>query len=239
MDVALSDLLTCPRCGPTYGLVLVPYDVSDRRVRSGVLGCANCRERYPVADGVADLRVGPDVDPGSREAGGTGSPSTVGATGPAGRSTGAGAAESEPTAGAGEAPEVRLAGLMGLAEARGTVLLAGPAVAHAAALGELVAGIEVVARVEGSGSVPRSSAGDAGVSRLRLGAVLPFRSGSLRGVALTGGSARLLDEGARVLGSEGRLVVDPAPDDARSRVEAVGLKVVAEEGRVMVAARRP
>ena len=77
-----------------------------------------------------------------------------------------------------------------------------------------------------------------GVSPLRLGAVLPFRSGSLRGVALTGGSAVLLDEGARVLGGEGRLVVDPAPEDTRSRLEAAGLEVVAEEGGVMVGARR-
>lgn len=230
MDVALSDLLTCPRCGPTHGLVLLPYDVSDRRVRSGVLGCANCRERYPVEDGVADLRVGSDVD--------TGSPSTVDAAGPEGSPAGTGGAD--PAAGGvGEAPEVRLAGLMGLAEARGTVLLAGPAVAHAAAVGALVEGVEVVARVEESGSVPRSPAEAPRVSRLRLGAVLPFRTGSLRGVALTGGSARLLDEGARVLGSEGRLVVDPAPEDARSRLEGAGLEVVAEDGRVMVGARRP
>ena len=236
MDVALSDLLTCPRCGPTYGLVLLPYDVSERRVRSGVLGCANCRERYPVEDGVADLRVGPDGDTAVGETGGTGSPSVV-STGPVGSSTAT--REAGVDAGAPEAPEVRLAGLMGLADARGTVLLAGPAAAHAAALGALVEGVEVAVRVEGPGSVPRSSAEGPGVSPLRLGAVLPFRSGSLRGVALTGGSAVLLDEGARVLGGEGRLVVDPAPEDTRSRLEAAGLEVVAEEGGVMVGARRP
>ena len=238
MDVALSDLLTCPRCGPMYGLVLLPYDVSDRRVRSGVLGCANCRERYPVEDGIADLRMGSDVDTGVQEAGEAGAPSTVDVAGPEGSPAATGA--TAPVAGGvGEAPEVRLAGLMGLAEARGTVLIAGPAVAHAAALDALVEGVEVVARVEESRPVSRSTAGGPGVSRLRLGAVLPFRSGSLRGVALTGRSAGLLDEGARVLGGEGRLVVDPAPEGARTRLEAAGLKVVAEEGRVMVGARRP
>lgn len=217
MDVELSDLLTCPRCGPTYGLVLVPYEVEDRRVASGVLGCANCRERYPIEGGVADLRVGAvGDDPAARAA----------------------TSETEGGAdGAGVEPHVRLAGLMGLGEARGVVLVAGPAVARGPALSELVEGIEVVAVAEASGW-SASSAGDP-ISRIRATTVLPFRSGSLRGVALTGRWAGLLEEGARVLGREGRLVVDPAPPDAPARLEAGGLSVVAEEGGVVVAARGP
>lgn len=269
MDVALSDLLTCPRCGPMYGLVLLPYEVSDRRVRSGVLGCANCRERYPVEGGVADLRVAVDevgahagsegggraVSSGARRSSGDRARSADSA-GPADGATESDAAgASTDAAGAGvEAPEVRLAGLMGLAEAHGTVLLAGAVVAHAAALSALVEGVEVVAEVSGSESgspesrSPESGRSEparsgppgpwAGVSRLRLGGVLPFRSGSLRGVALTGASAGLLEEGARVLGGAGRLVLDPAPEDAAARLESAGLAVVAEEGGVVVAARR-
>jgi len=40
--------------------VLLVRDVEARRVRSGWLGCPNCRRDYPVAEGIADLRVEPD-----------------------------------------------------------------------------------------------------------------------------------------------------------------------------------
>ncbi|MFW5952018.1 MAG: hypothetical protein ACOCVZ_07895, partial [Gemmatimonadota bacterium] len=123
--------------------------------------------------------------------------------------------------------------LMGIAEARGTVLLAGPAAAHAALLGELVPGVSVVA-VGGGGGGGEGG----GVSWVRLTTVLPFRDRSLRGVALTGGRAGLVEEGARVLGLAGQLVLEPAPADARTRVEAAGLTVLAEEGGTLVAGRR-
>jgi uncharacterized protein YbaR (Trm112 family) len=208
MNVELSDLLTCPRCGPTYGLVLLPHEMADRRVRAGVLGCANCRERWQIEGGVADLRVDVEFE-----------------------AEGEGAGEGE---GGGEGEGVvRLAGLMGLAEAQGTVLVAGPGSVHAAALSELVEGVEVVA----AGDRGRAVAAGPGVSPVRVTEVLPLRSGSLRGVALTGSRVSLLEEGARVLGSAGRLVVDPAPAGTRERLEAAGLEVVAEEGDVVVASR--
>jgi hypothetical protein len=47
----------------------------------------------------------------------------------------------------------------------------------------------------------------------------------------------LLDEAARVLSYQGRLMVDPAPAEAEARLERSGLKVVAREGKVLVAAR--
>jgi uncharacterized protein YbaR (Trm112 family) len=59
----LTDLLTCPRCGPNHGLVLLVKDVEDRRVMSGWLGCPNCRHDYPVEAGVADLRLGSQASP--------------------------------------------------------------------------------------------------------------------------------------------------------------------------------
>ena len=224
MDVSLSDLLVCPRCGPTYGLVLLPYDAEDRRVRSGVLGCANCRERFPIEGGVADLRAGRVSGVEAAEPG-------AAVSSPGGARAGS---ESEPE-------PVRLAGLMGLADAQGTVLLAGPAVAHAGDLSALVAGVEVVAVVdEPAPSGPATaSARPGGVSRMRIADVFPFRTGSLRGVALTGVRAAQLEEGARALGGEGRLVLDPAPPSARARLEKVGLRVAAEEGGVVVAARSP
>ncbi len=57
MFVELTELLTCPRCGPVFGLVLLAQHVEDRRVYGGWLGCPNCRTDYPITDGVADLRL--------------------------------------------------------------------------------------------------------------------------------------------------------------------------------------
>ncbi len=67
MFFELTDLLTCPRCGPAHGLVLLVHEVQDRRVRSGWLGCPNCRADYPVSEGVADLRIGEGADAANAE----------------------------------------------------------------------------------------------------------------------------------------------------------------------------
>ena len=233
MDVALSDLLICPRCGPTHGLVLLPRDVADRRVRAGVLGCPNCRERYPVEEGVADLRVGAETvaSYGSGRATGPSAPAATERPGAPAAGTD-GLFGLAPGAGA-DAPEVRLAGVMGLADAHGPVLLAGPAAGHGAALSALLQSVDVVVVMEGPLPAPAR-----GVTRLRANTMFPFRSGSLRGVALTGAWASRLSEGARVLGGAGRLVVEPASADAREQLEAEGLSVLAEESGAVVAARR-
>src|SRR5687768_18278693 len=57
MHITLTDRLTCPRCGPGAGLIVLMDVVADRRVVSGSLGCPVCRERYPIAGRVADLRA--------------------------------------------------------------------------------------------------------------------------------------------------------------------------------------
>lgn len=209
MDVRLSDLLTCPRCGPEHGLILLPHDVRDRRVAEGVLGCANCRGRYPIVGGVADLRAGR----GAARSGGPDAAADVG------RSGGVGGREAA----------IRLAALMGLAETSGVVLVAGPAAVHAAELAALVEGVEVVA-IDGVAGP--------GVTRVLVSSRIPFRTGTMRGVALTGGRAVLLEEGARVLGAGGRLVVEPLPEGGRERLAHADLEVVAEKEGVAVA-RRP
>ena len=55
MHILLTDILTCPQCGPEYGLILLPDAVRERRVQAGVLGCPNCRQQYPVRDGGCEL----------------------------------------------------------------------------------------------------------------------------------------------------------------------------------------
>lgn len=214
MHVSLSDLVTCPRCGPAWGLVLMPEEVRERRVVAGVLGCANCRERYRVEGGVADLRL--PGDPGRSDA----APPEAG--------EGEAAAAAEP----GEAV-IRLAALLDLAGAVGTVLLLGPASSLGGRLAALVEGVEVVEVVAGA----PAGVGSPSVSRLRVGEAIPLRSGSVRGVALTGGEAGRLEEAARVVSAGGRLVVEPALPSTRERLEAAGLRVVAEEGGTVVATR--
>lgn len=72
MHILLTDILTCPRCGPGFGLILLADRVEDRRVRTGLLGCSNCREKYPIRDGAVDFgatpeRVEPRVDSSAAE----------------------------------------------------------------------------------------------------------------------------------------------------------------------------
>lgn len=72
MHILLTDILTCPRCGPAFGLILLAEQAEERRVLEGVLGCSNCREKYPVRDGVVEFdvvpkSVAPAEDPAAAE----------------------------------------------------------------------------------------------------------------------------------------------------------------------------
>ncbi|HSH46210.1 MAG TPA: Trm112 family protein [Longimicrobiales bacterium] len=202
MHVALTDVLTCPHCGPGHGLILLPDEVRNRRVVAGVLGCADCRRQYPVRNGVVVFAEGDELVPGA------------------------------PDSGTREGAE-RLGGLLGLGAGSGLVFLAGPSAADAGALSELVEHVDVVA-ASGPGEGPSG----APVSRIQVAERLPFQSATLRGVALTGAAADpLLEEGARVLGPGGRLLLEPAPGDARGRLEAAGLRVLGEQDDAMLATR--
>ena len=46
MHILLTDVVTCPRCGPEFGLILLADRFEERRVMQGRLGCPNCREEY-------------------------------------------------------------------------------------------------------------------------------------------------------------------------------------------------
>ena len=63
MHLLLTDDLCCPRCGPAFGLILLADELEEKRLLGGDLGCANCRERYPVREGFADLRPPPADSP--------------------------------------------------------------------------------------------------------------------------------------------------------------------------------
>ena len=117
MYLLLTDHLTCPRCGPEFGLILLAERIVDRRVLGGTLGCPNCRDRYPVREGFGDLRAPPRGK----------------------LATGLRLVENDP-----EGPS-RLAALLGVARGPATVLLMGPVAAQAGALTDLVPELEVVA----------------------------------------------------------------------------------------------
>jgi uncharacterized protein YbaR (Trm112 family) len=205
MYILLTDILTCPRCGPEFGLVLLADRVEERRVLEGRLGCANCREGYRIHDGAADLRTSASYPASAGEAG---------------------------TVGDAQEGAVRIAALLGLAEAAGTVLVAGPGAVLAPEVSALVPGVEVVALSPAPLPGPEAP----GVSRVAAGPGLPFRGRALRGVAFTGGAdAELLAEGVRVLAPGSRVVVERAGADVAERLRRAGAAVLLEEDGVVVA----
>jgi uncharacterized protein YbaR (Trm112 family) len=199
MHIQLTDITSCPRCGPGFGLILLVDEMVERRVRRGALACANCRERYQVREGTVDFTLGANAD--------------------------FGAPIEQPAA-------LRLVALAGVTEPPARLLVAGPAAEHAAAIAAMLP-CEVVAAT-GDASAPAQS----GVSRIAITGRLPFFDARFAGVVLTGSAAdELLSEGARMVAAGGRLVLEPAPADARARVQAAGLETLAAEGATLVAAR--
>ena len=227
MYLLLTDILTCPRCGPEFGLVLLADRVEDRRVLEGRLGCPNCREQYPVAGGALDARL-PAERVASVSTDDAGSPTApIADAASAAGSTSA----SAPAADDAEAA-VRLAALLGLADARGTVLVAGLGAALAPQVSALVPEVEMVALT----ASPDASPERAGVSRIAAGAALPFRSRTLRGVALTGGADdAALGEALRLLQPGARLVVQDAATGTAERIAGLGAQVILDQEGTVVA----
>ena len=139
MHLLLTDRLTCPRCGPEFGLILRADSVEDRRVREGGLGCPNCREVYPILGGIGDLR-------------------------PPARSEAAPFHPPEPDP---DRAEVALA-LLGVAEGPGQLAAVGEAVRYAPFLAERIPGVEVVAAGPGRPEGARADGVSGLVVGLRL-----------------------------------------------------------------------
>lgn len=208
MHVLLTDRLTCPRCGPEFGLILLADRVEERRVLEGLLGCPNCREKYPVRGGFGDLRAPPRTPLEHEDA-----------------------SELDEADGEGT---VRLAALLGVARGPGHLLLVGAPAGHAEGLAEMLEEVEVVGVHPGlheRDEIP-------GVSRIAAHAGLPFYDRMVQGVALDGVAAEvMLEEAARVVTPGGRLVVlEPSPS-VRDRLGRGGLTPVLDEEGVVVMER--
>lgn len=207
MHILLTDLLTCPRCGPDFGLILRGDRIDDRRVLEGELGCPNCRERYPVRGGFGDLRapprepfrelpvLPPEPEPGDTE---------------------------------------RLAALLGVARGPGHLVLIGGTARHARGVADMLENVEVVgvgpwlrARDEEPG-VSRIAArpGLPFYPRRIRGVALPGAE-----------AETFLDEAIRVVGPRSRVAVLDAPEGARKRMEAGGLSVLLDDRGIVVGGR--
>lgn len=208
MHLLLTDRLSCPRCGPGFGLILLAERMQDRRVVDGVLGCPNCRDGFPVRGGFGDLRAPPrgELTPGRA---GEHAPRDAAATD-------------------------RLMALLGVPQGPGTLLLVGSPARHAGGLAERIEGVEIVALDADMARWPEIP----GVSRMAAGPGIPLFDRTLRGVAVDGAlGERWLVEAARVVAPLGRVVVQDAPDGVEGILVASGLRVLATEAGTVVAAR--
>lgn len=208
MHILLTDLLTCPRCGPDFGLVLLGDVIEERRVLEGELGCPNCRERYPIREGFGDLRAPPRTP-----------------LGPVGDGP-------EPSS---EEASLPVAALLGVTEGPGHLVLIGPVARHARALAAALENVEVVgvspdlrAWDEEEGVSRMTAAPGLPFHSGRI------RGVALRG----GGADDFLDEAARVVGRRGRVAVLNAPDGTRECLEGHGLEILMEDDGAVVAVRR-
>jgi uncharacterized protein YbaR (Trm112 family) len=206
MHLALTDRMVCPRCGPEFGLILLAHEIRDRRVLEGDLGCSNCRERYPVRGGFADLRLSSLRSRLSS-------------------SDGPGPTSAEPD------ETLRLGALLGVTEGPGTLLINGPAAWHAGSLSDLIGEVEIVAL-----HYPLSEQEEVkGVSRMAGQPRLPFRSDTFRGVILSGGiTGGGVEEAVRVVAPGGRLVLLGAASETFPEASALELKVIMDEPGTMV-----
>jgi hypothetical protein len=76
------------------------------------------------------------------------------------------------------------------------------------------------------------------VSRVLVTQALPFQDGRISGVVLSGALSQLVPEGARVLARDGRLVLQGAPPETATLLEAASLHVAASADDVLIALRR-
>jgi uncharacterized protein YbaR (Trm112 family) len=207
----LTELLSCPLCGPEHGLVLIVEEIEDRRVDVGRLGCPNCKREYPVARGLADLRLqaGPSLS------------------------------EEDQTAGP-ESPlqdeelALKVAALSGLTEGPGYLLVAERLAIAAEELAELLPGFEIIA----FRASPAAADETAGVSHVVSDVRFPLMRYRLRAVAIApAGDPEMVTAAADLVALGGRLILLDASDEDLAAVEATGLSVLARQERMAVARR--
>lgn len=196
MHIELTEMLRCPEQHREEFLVLSTGEVRHRMVRSGILGCPVCRREYPILRGVVDF-------------------------------TGNVQRETENPSSRFPFPEAStLQALLELSGPGGYVVLAGAAARHAAALGNLMAGVHFV----GVNAPPDLVELDV-LSLLKADEKIPLRSSIARGVVVGADLATSpwLVEAHRVLLRGRRFVVETEEPDL-----PIGLSRLAAENGVWV-----
>ncbi|HUE95694.1 MAG TPA: Trm112 family protein [Longimicrobiaceae bacterium] len=206
MHILLTDVLTCPRCGPNFGVIVLADRLADRWILEGQLGCANCRESYPIAGGVVDLRH-PGVP----------------------------AIEAVMGVDLQAEQAFRTAALLGVQAAKASILVIEPAGEVGAAIAELLPELHVLDLSIDAPFSDRPERGTLSRLRAGRKLPLRSRSlhgAAALGVKVE----PMLDDILRVLVRGGRLVVDPAPVELTETLASAGFTVLLEQEGVVVAA---
>lgn len=194
MFLELVDSLRCVRPHEDSWLVARADVLEGRHIVEGELGCPLCGARYEIHEGVADL---------------TGGAAPPASTPRVARSPRERSFENE------QALALRAAALLELTEPGGFVVLAGDWSESAAALLELIEGVQFLAL----DPVAELRSGGA-LSLARIADTLPLTAQCARGIALDAAHATpsLLAGAARALVPNGRLIAPsstPVPDSLR------------------------
>lgn len=189
-------------------------------MRTGLLGCPNCRDEFPVEDGFGDLRPPPR------------SPLMEAVVSPAQPATPrrAGASPQPATSPSGGSQDVALqiAAALGVTEGSGVIVVSESHVGATEALARMAPGVEVAAL----GPRARSMAG---VSPMAVSEALPFRTGVARGVALAASDAMpSAAEAARILAPGARVLVTGSDARTRATWEKTGLRTWVDEAGTLV-----
>jgi uncharacterized protein YbaR (Trm112 family) len=208
MHLLLTDRLTCPRCGPEFGLILLADRLEERRILEGFLGCPNCRERYPVEGGFGDLRAPPrgELPP---------VPPHLSVPDPD--------------------DTTRIAALLGVPRGPGHVLLVGGLARHAPSLARAVEDLEVIA-VDPDLRAWTEQAGVSRIA-VAPGLPF-FRGALRGAALDGGCEPAFLREAGRVVAPFARVVVDGARDATAKGLEEMGFEILLVEGSTVVGRKR-
>ncbi len=206
MHLLLVDQMTCPRCGPEFGLILFAEKTQDRRVLEGFLGCSNCRDKFPVVDGCGDLR--PPPRSGSRR---------------------------EPQGVVSKLPgALEMAALLGLTEGYGNVGLIGDMSSRIKDLTQITTNFEFVG-IRHEMFLSHGFSGLDRGSRLIVGEKMPFRDGCFRGLVISGKEdGDWMLEIARIISTTGRVVVWESTEKLIGILENKGLNILMKQEDVVV-----
>ncbi|WP_420633678.1 hypothetical protein [Candidatus Palauibacter sp.] len=225
MFIELAEVLDCPDCRSSAGLVAFVDRAEARRVIEGRLGCPLCEIEVPIRGGTMRF----DLSGAARRAS-----EAVSA---------AGSVPAPPPPSPAAETALLIGALLAVTGRAGMVVLLGPGpAAHAARVAHMGDRLEALAWLDDAGESTVTKIEDlaAGVDPLRGAAPdgWPVRSGALHGVAMAGPVALSLSEAERCARPGARLVVtSPTPADLDS-LAGSGFHELAADPTAWVGERR-